>query len=313
MREIQNTPFSSRAPSRTSSSSFATTRTTTTRTPTPAESSFWKTRAEQIADIYENVGEWFNRSPRGRARGAKVVEPWRENSESIAFYNRPSEDGTRPGIYYANLADMKSVQKYVFGAITYHESVPGHHFQMALAMELEGLPKVRKFGGWNAFTEGWALYSEKLAKEMGFYQDPYLDFGRLQNELWRSVRLVTDTGIHAKKWTRQEAIDYFLENTPISEGDIVTEVERYFVNPGQALGYKMGMIKIEEAQSKGRGPAGRGVRHKAVSRRRHRHRSPAATNPGSPGRSLHSSQEPVTRPDEARSKPNQRDLAKPGA
>lgn len=202
-----------------------------------------------VAEISEVAGNYFNRLPEA-ALEVRRVEPWRENSTSIAFYNRPSEDGTRPGIYYANLADMKAVQKYVFTAITYHESVPGHHFQIALAQELPGLPKFRRFGGYGAFTEGWALYAEQLAREMGFYKDPYRNFGRLQDEIWRSVRLVTDTGIHAKQWTRQQAIDYFMENTPISEGDIVTEVERYFVNPGQALGYKMGMIKILELRDK---------------------------------------------------------------
>ncbi len=202
-----------------------------------------------VAEIYAVVGDWFHRLPKAELE-VRRVEPWRENSTSIAFYNRPSEDGSRPGIYYANLADMKSVQKYVFTAITYHESVPGHHFQIALAQELPGLPKFRKFGGYNAYTEGWALYGERLAKEMGFYQEPLRDFGRLQDEIWRSVRLVVDTGIHEKRWTRQQAIDYFTENTPISEGDIITEVERYFVNPGQALGYKMGMIKILELRDR---------------------------------------------------------------
>lgn len=198
---------------------------------------------QQTAAIFEVADQFFNRLP---SAGLEVrrVEPWRENSTSIAFYNSPSQDGSRPGIYYANLADMTNVQKYVFTAITYHEGVPGHHFQIALAQEMEGLPMFRKFGGYGAYTEGWALYAERLAREMGFYQDPMRDFGRLQDEIWRSVRLVTDTGIHAKRWTRQQAIDYFTENTPISEGDIVTEVERYFVNPGQALGYKMGMTQI---------------------------------------------------------------------
>ncbi len=118
------------------------------------------------------------------------------------------------------------------------------------------MPSFRKYGGYGAFTEGWALYAEQLAKEMGFYADPYHNFGRLQNELWRSVRLVLDTGIHAKRWTREEAIDYFLENTPLSEGDIVTEVERFFVNPGQALGYKMGMIKILELRERAKDELG---------------------------------------------------------
>jgi uncharacterized protein (DUF885 family) len=204
---------------------------------------------QETAEIFKVAPQFFKRLPKAGLE-VRRVEEWRENSTSIAFYNRPSMDGSRPGIYYANLADMKGVQKYVFKAITYHEGVPGHHFQIALAQELGGLPKFRKFGGGNAFVEGWALYAEKLAKEMGFYVDPMHDFGRLQDEIWRSVRLVTDTGIHAKKWTRQQAIDYFIENTPISKQDIVTEVERYFVNPGQALGYKMGMSKIEELRAK---------------------------------------------------------------
>jgi uncharacterized protein (DUF885 family) len=205
-------------------------------------------RAETAA-IFKVAPQFFKRLPKAELE-VRRVEKWRENSTSIAFYNRPSMDGSRPGIYYANLADMTGVQKYVFKAITFHEGVPGHHFQLALAQELEGLPNFRKFGGGNAFVEGWALYAEKLAKEMGFYTDPMHDFGRLQDEIWRSVRLVTDTGIHAKKWTRQQAMDYFIKNTPLSEQDIETEVERYFVNPGQALGYKMGMTKILELRDK---------------------------------------------------------------
>jgi uncharacterized protein (DUF885 family) len=195
------------------------------------------------------VDGYFNALPKA-ALEVRRVEPWRENSTSIAFYNRPSADGSRPGIYYANLADMTSVQRYVFSAITYHESVPGHHFQIALAQELDGLPSFRKYSGYGAFTEGWALYAEKLPREMGFYENPYHDFGRLQNELWRAVRLVLDTGIHAKRWSREQAIGYFQENTPLSEGDIVTEVERFFVNPGQALAYKMGMIRILELRDR---------------------------------------------------------------
>jgi uncharacterized protein (DUF885 family) len=205
-------------------------------------------RAE-TAEIFKVAPQFFKRLPKAELE-VRRVEKWRENSTSIAFYNTPSMDGSRPGIYYANLADMTGVQKYVFKAITFHEGVPGHHFQLALAQELEGLPKFRKFGGGNAFVEGWALYAEKLAKEMGFYTDPMHDFGRLQDEIWRSVRLVTDTGIHAKKWSRQQAMDYFTKNTPLSKQDIETEVERYFVNPGQALGYKMGMTKILELRDK---------------------------------------------------------------
>lgn len=204
---------------------------------------------QMTADIFAIAGQYFNKLPKA-AFEVRRVEPWRENSTSIAFYNSPSQDGTRPGIYYANMKDMTNFQKYVFTAITYHEGVPGHHFQIALAQELEGIPKFRKYSGYGAYTEGWALYAEQLAKEMGYYKEPMHDFGRLQNELWRSVRLVIDTGIHAKKWTREQAIEYFQNNTPLSEGDIVTEVERYFVNPGQALGYKVGMIKILELRER---------------------------------------------------------------
>jgi uncharacterized protein (DUF885 family) len=205
----------------------------------------------QVAEIEAIADQYFNILPEAGLE-VRRVEPWRENSTSIAFYDLPSEDGSRPGIYYANMKDMANFQKYVFTAITYHESVPGHHFQIANAMELQDIPEFRKNSFYGAYTEGWALYAEQLAREMGFYQDPMRDFGRLQDEIWRSVRLVTDTGIHAMRWSRQQAIDYFLENTPISEGDIVTEVERYFVNPGQALGYKVGMMKILELRERAR-------------------------------------------------------------
>ena len=212
---------------------------------------FLNEATQRAEAIYEVVGDYFNELPVAELE-VRRVEPWRENSTSIAFYNRPSEDGSRPGVYYANLADMTSVQRYVFSAITYHESVPGHHFQLALAQELPGLPAFRRYGGYGAFVEGWALYAEQLAGEMGFYETPYHEFGQLQNELWRAVRLVLDTGMHAMKWTREQSIDYFRENTPLSEGDIVTEVERFFVNPGQALGYKLGMIKILELRQRAR-------------------------------------------------------------
>lgn len=203
----------------------------------------------QTEEIFAVADQYFNRLP---AAGLEVrrVEPWRENSTSIAFYQSPSEDGARPGYYYANLRDMSTYQKSVATAITYHEGVPGHHFQIALAQEMEGLPKFRKYSGYGAYTEGWALYAEQLAREMGFYQDPMSNFGRLHDEIWRSARLVIDTGIHAKRWSREQAIEFFRDNTPLSEGDMVTEVERFFVNPGQALGYKIGMMKILELRAR---------------------------------------------------------------
>lgn len=202
-----------------------------------------------VAGIYAKVDTYFNLLPKAEL-DVRRVEPFRENTAGIAFYNSPSADGSRPGVYYTNLRDMTAVQKYVHTAIGYHESVPGHHFQLALQQEMTGLPSFRKYGGYGAFVEGWALYAEGLAKEMGFYVDPFEDLGRLQNEIWRAVRLVVDTGLHTKRWTREEAIDYFLQNTPLSVGDATTEIERYIARPGQALGYKIGMLKIQELRAK---------------------------------------------------------------
>ncbi len=180
----------------------------------------------------------------------KRVEPFRERAAGKAFYQRPAPDGSRPGIYYANLYNMADMPTYQMEALAYHEGIPGHHMQLAIAQELEGIPSFRKFGGFTAYTEGWGLYSEFTPKEMGFYADPYSDFGRLAMELWRAARLVVDTGIHDKKWTRAEAIDYLLTNTPNPEGDCVKAIERYIVMPGQATAYKIGMLKILELRAR---------------------------------------------------------------
>ncbi len=176
----------------------------------------------------------------------KAVEPYRAKSAGKAFYNRPAADGSRPGIYYANLYRMSDMPKYQMEALAYHEGIPGHHMQLSLQQEKTGLPKFRKFSGVTAYSEGWGLYSEYLPKEMGFYEDPYSDFGRLAMELWRAARLVVDTGIHEKKWTREQAISYLTENTPNPEGDCIKAIERYIVMPGQATAYKIGMNKILE-------------------------------------------------------------------
>lgn len=180
----------------------------------------------------------------------KAVEPFRERSAGKAFYNVPAPDGSRPGIYYVNLYDLKAMPKYQMEALAYHEGIPGHHMQLAIAQELEGLPKFRRFGGYTAYIEGWGLYSEYMPKEMGFYKDPYSDFGRLAMELWRSCRLVVDTGIHSKKWTREEAVTYYLKNTPNAESDCIKMVERHIVMPGQATAYKVGMNKILQLREK---------------------------------------------------------------
>jgi len=179
----------------------------------------------------------------------KAVEAYREQSAGKAFYNRPSEDGTRPGIYYANLYDMKAMPSYQMEALAYHEGLPGHHMQLAIQQELKDIPKFRKFGGYTAYIEGWGLYSEYLPKEFGAYQDPYSDFGRLAMELWRACRLVVDTGIHAKKWTREEGIAYYTDNTPNAVSDGVKMVERHIVMPSQATAYKIGMLKILELRA----------------------------------------------------------------
>ncbi|MGS0690928.1 DUF885 domain-containing protein [Shewanella sp. 30m-9] len=174
----------------------------------------------------------------------KQVEAFREKSAGKAFYNNPSPDGSRPGTYYANLYDMKAMPKYQMEALAYHEGTPGHHMQIAIAQELNGVPKFRKFGGYTAYIEGWGLYSEYFPKEMGMYSDPYSDFGRLAMELWRACRLVVDTGIHAKKWTREESIEYYVSNTPNAKSDAVKMVERHIVMPSQATAYKVGMLKL---------------------------------------------------------------------
>ena len=180
----------------------------------------------------------------------KAVEPFREKSAGKAFYQQPALDGSRPGTYYANLYDMKAMPTYQMEALAYHEGIPGHHMQLAIAQELESLPMFRKIETYPAYVEGWGLYSELLPKEIGFYDDPYADFGRLAMELWRSIRLVVDTGIHAKKWSREEAIAFYMENAPNAESDAIKMVERHIVMPGQATAYKIGMNKLLELREK---------------------------------------------------------------
>ena len=174
----------------------------------------------------------------------KKVEAFREKSAGKAFYQQPAPDGSRPGIYYANLYRMSDMPTYQMEALAYHEGIPGHHMQIAIAQELESIPSFRKYGRYTAYNEGWGLYSELIPKEIGLYQDPYSDFGRLAMELWRACRLVVDTGIHAKQWTREQGIDYYVANTPNPKPDAVKMVERHVVMPSQATAYKIGMIKL---------------------------------------------------------------------
>lgn len=202
-----------------------------------------------IDTIQSRLDEAFKVKPKA-AMVVKQVEAFREKSAGKAFYEQPAPDGSRPGSYYANLYDMKTMPKYQMEALAYHEGIPGHHMQIAIAQELKDIPKFRKFGGYTAYIEGWGLYSESFPKEMGLYADPYSDFGRLAMELWRACRLVVDTGIHAKQWTREQGIAFYVDNTPNAKSDAVKMVERHIVMPSQATAYKVGMIKLLELKHK---------------------------------------------------------------
>ncbi|WP_299568254.1 DUF885 family protein [uncultured Shewanella sp.] len=213
---------------------------------TDAGKTRYMTEAKDLIDNMESrLDEVFNIKPKAQLI-VKQVEAFREKSAGKAFYDAPAPDGSRPGTYYANLYDMKAMPTYQMEALAYHEGIPGHHMQIAIAQELEGIPKFRKYGGYTAYIEGWGLYTEYFPKEMGLYADPYSDFGRLAMELWRACRLVVDTGIHSEKWTREQGIQYYVDNTPNAESDAVKMVERHIVMPGQATAYKVGMIKILE-------------------------------------------------------------------
>src|SRR6185503_15261137 len=182
----------------------------------------------------------------------KRVEAFREQPGAAQHYQSGTPDGSRPGTYYVHLIDMTSMPKVELESVAYHEGIPGHHMQISIAQELTGVPMFRTQTGYTAYTEGWGLYAERLAKEMGAYQDPYSDFGRLGAEVWRAIRLVVDTGLHSKGWTEQQAVDYFLANGPTSEGQVRSEIRRYIVTPGQATSYKVGMLKILELRERAR-------------------------------------------------------------
>jgi uncharacterized protein (DUF885 family) len=196
-----------------------------------------------IDDMKTRLDRLFLTKPKAELT-VKAVEAFREKSAGKAFYQPPAPDGSRPGTYYANLYDMEAMPTYQMAALAYHEGIPGHHMQFAIKQELTELPMFRKFGGYTAHTEGWGLYSELLPKEIGLYQDPYSDFGRLAMELWRACRLVVDTGIHTQQWTREQGIEYYVNNTPNAKSDAVKMVERHIVMPSQATAYKVGMLKI---------------------------------------------------------------------
>ncbi len=204
---------------------------------------------KRIAAMRAKLPELFATLPKAEIV-VKAVEPFRQKSAGKAFYQRPSLDGSRPGIFYGNLYQMKEMPKYELEALVYHEAIPGHHMQNAIALEEATLPRFRRLGGYTAYGEGWGLYSERLGKELGFYADPYSEFGRLAMELHRAVRLVVDTGLHAKRWTREQTIRYHVDNSPVGHDAAVRATERYILNPGQATAYMIGMLKIVELRER---------------------------------------------------------------
>jgi uncharacterized protein (DUF885 family) len=180
------------------------------------------------------------------------IPEFKEKTSPGAYYQPPAMDGSRPGTFYANLYDIKATPRYGMRTLAYHEGVPGHHFQLAIQQQQDDLPFFRRVIPAVAYSEGWALYAERLAWELGFQDDPYDNIGRLQAELFRGVRLVVDTGIHYMRWNREQAIDYMISNTGMAESDVVAEIERYFIMPGQALAYKVGMTKLLELRDRAR-------------------------------------------------------------
>ncbi|MGK0212161.1 MAG: hypothetical protein ACI9D4_002503 [Polaribacter sp.] len=202
-----------------------------------------------LDDLTKKLPDYFGILPKAKLE-VRRVEAFREQDGAPQHYRGGTPDGSRSGIYYAHLSDMNAMPKTTMEGVAYHEGNPGHHMQISIAQELESVPKFRTQAGFSVYSEGWGLYSETLAKEMGGYQNPYYDFGRLVNEIWRAIRLVVDTGLHSKGWTEAEAIKYFSENSSIAKGAIKAEVQRYMVMPGQATSYKIGMLKIQELRQK---------------------------------------------------------------
>jgi uncharacterized protein (DUF885 family) len=209
---------------------------------------YLKQAEDYLAGMKAKLPEYFGIEPKAGLI-VKRVEPFREEKGGVQHYYPGTPDGSRPGVYYAHLSDMFAMPMWDLENTTYHEGLPGHHMQISIAQELTGIPKFRTQADFTAYAEGWGLYTELLAKEMGFYTDPYSDMGRLNAEMWRAVRLVVDTGIHSRGWTEEQAVKFFMDNSPTPEAAVRAEIRRYFVWPGQATSYKIGMLKILELRA----------------------------------------------------------------
>ncbi len=203
---------------------------------------------EHIAKVEGKLPEYFGLLPKADLE-VRRVEAFREEPGGAAHYMSGAPDGSRPGVFYAHLIDMSAVSTFRLENLCYHEGLPGHHMQRSIAQEMTGMPEFRGQYSYTAYTEGWALYAEYLGKDMGGYEDPYSDFGRLSGEIWRAVRLVVDTGLHAKGWSEQQGVEYALANSPRPESSVRSEMRRYLVNPAQATTYKIGMNHILELRA----------------------------------------------------------------
>jgi uncharacterized protein (DUF885 family) len=202
-----------------------------------------------LAQMQPRLPELFGRLPKAHLE-VVPMPTFAEKNSPMAYYNQGTADGSRPGRVDVNLYNFAERSLATVESVAYHEGIPGHHLQISIAQELTGLPEFRKYQDYTAFVEGWALYSERLGKDIGFYKDPYSDYGRLDNDMWRAIRLVVDTGVHSQHWTRQQMVDYFHEHSSLDETNVQSEVDRYIAWPAQALGYKMGQLKIIELRDK---------------------------------------------------------------